>query len=458
MSRIVIVGGGPAGVAAAATLAKAGMAPILIDAAASTGGQIYRRQPPGFTRPPEALYGPDAAKAGAVHARLAGLDLDYRAATTVFGLYQDRLHIHDGMSTEELQFERLVLATGATDRVVPVPGWTLPGVTTLGAAQIALKAQACAIGRRVAFAGAGPLLYLVAAQYLAAGVKVAAVLDTGTRAARVAALPDLAARPGALARGVGLIGALRRGGVAIHTGVSELAIAADEEGGAGAVRWSSARGAGEVMVDAVGLGWHLRAETQLADLAGLDFAYDATQRQWLPSADAMGRASRPGLYLAGDGAALLGADGAEVAGELAAYAILTDIGRPVAAGASARLIAQRARHARFARGVARAWPFPEALCRATADDTLVCRCEAISAGSLRAELSRTGVRELNRAKAFTRVGMGRCQGRFCALAAAEIAADALGEPVAQLGRLRAQAPIKPLPAGVRCAPSQSVRG
>jgi pyruvate/2-oxoglutarate dehydrogenase complex dihydrolipoamide dehydrogenase (E3) component len=77
-----------------------------------------------------------------------------------------------------LEFSRVIVATGATDRILPVPGWTLPGVYSLGAAQIALKFQGCAIGERVVFAGSGPLLYLVAYQYAKAGAKVVAVLDS----------------------------------------------------------------------------------------------------------------------------------------------------------------------------------------------------------------------------------------------------------------------------------------
>ncbi|MBO0904134.1 NAD(P)/FAD-dependent oxidoreductase [Jiella sonneratiae] len=448
--RIVIVGAGPAGCRAAECLAAAGIRPLVLDEAPASGGQIYRRPPPALDRPARSLYGADAAKAEALHRSFDALAkrVDYRPATTVWGLDGDRLFVRRGSEAAVVGFDRLILATGATDRVMPVRGWTRPGVYTLGGAQIALKAQGVAIGSPVVFIGAGPLLVLVAWQYAKAGAKVAAVLDTSRLADQCAALPLLAARPGMLARGAGLRLALKRMQVSVHQGVSPLEITGDA-GGVGGVAWRAPDGSlRDVAANAVALGWHLRSETQLAELAGCDFDFDPVWRQWTPRTDRFGRSSRGDVYLAGDGMKILGADGAELAGRLAATAVLEDIGRLPQGARPDRLERRQKRFARFSRGLARAFPFPAEACRSLADDALLCRCEAITVGEYRATLQRTGASELNRAKALSRVGMGRCQGRYCGAAAAEIVAS--GEtPVAGAGRLRPQAPIKPLPAGVR---------
>jgi hypothetical protein len=159
----------------------------------------------------------------------------------------------------------------------------------------------------------------------------------------------------------------------------------------------------------------------------------------------------PHVYLAGDGACIGGADVAELQGRRTALAILEDLGRSVDARAVAGLERALARQARFRRALDAAYPFPQHLLDAVPDDELVCRCEGITAGALRAAARERAATEVNRAKALTRVGMGRCQGRVCGEAAAVLIARAAGIEVARIGRLRAQPPVKPIPIVVRAA-------
>ena len=446
--RVVIVGAGPAGIRAAETLAAAGLQPTVIDEGARAGGQIYRRPPNGFTRPPETLYGSQAAKAVALHAAFDGLAASGRIVHlprhSVVALAGGVLHAVSDGASRRIAYDRLILATGATDRLAPVPGWQAPGVYSLGAMPIALKAQGVAMGRRIVLAGSGPLLTLLATQLLKAGAEVAAVLDTAGLRGQIAAVPDLAVRPSFALQGVAMRARLGR---LYHAGVGLEGIEATDSGvpggGVTAVRWTDAGGRSRrTACDAAGLGWHLKAETQLADLAGCRFAYDSTWMQWLPSTDRMGRAGE-GVYLAGDGLRLLGADGAEVAGRLAAAACLSDLGLP---GPDVAVDLKRlARLERFARGIARAFPWPADRVRAIPDDTVLCRCEGITAGSVRGTAAYGGA-EANRVKSLGRAGMGRCQGRYCQLAAAELIAASGGLAQAgEVGRLRAQAPVRPVP-------------
>lgn len=454
MHRVVIVGAGPAGVRAAETLVAAGIVPVVIDEAPRAGGQIYRQPPAdaGFERSKRMLYGMEAGKADAVHSTMAELlsKLDYRPDTLVWGCGAAQLDtLHDGRQ-RTVPYSHLLIATGATDRVLPFPGWMLPGVYTLGAAQIALKSQGCSIGRRVVFAGTGPLLYLVAYQYAKAGAQVEAVLDTNPFSRQFAATPRLLRQPSTLAKGLYYVGWLLAHGIRIERGVTLVRATGDR-----AVQAMTYRDGDQertIPCDAVGFGYGLRSETQLADLAGCRFRFDTLNRAWLPERDSAGRTSVPGVYLAGDGAGIAGADAAELAGRRVALAILEDLGhRAGDAGVQAQAVKldrQLANIAEFRIGLEQAFAPPSDCASHWPDDMTVCRCEEIDAGTLRRCIRAGEANEINRLKALTRVGMGRCQGRMCGAAAAELLSAETGKPIADVGRLRGQAPIKPVPLSI----------
>ncbi len=448
--EVIVVGAGPAGVRAAETLVGAGVRPVVIDEGQRSGGQIYRRQPEGFTRSYEALYATEAARAQAVHETFDGLggQIDYRPETLVWNVAEGRVWTNHAGEASAIPYKALIVCSGATDRLAPVPGWQLAGCYSLGGSQVALKAQACSIGGAVVFMGTGPLLYLVAAQYVKAGANVVAVLDTSPFIARARASLKLAEQPDLLWQGLKLTLGLKRAGVPVLSGITPVEITGDSQTGVSGLMVRLANGSlRRFECDAVAMGWHLRPETQIADLARATFDFDPSTRQWLPRIDADGRATSEGLYLAGDGAKILGARSAEVTGELAAMAALADLGHAIDKDRRRFLLAQKARYTRFAQGLAQAFPWPHQFVADTADSTVVCRCEGVTAATLRASVSVANATETNRAKAFSRVGMGRCQGRYCGNASAEIVAALRGQPVECAGRLRGQAPVKPLSVG-----------
>ncbi|KPX47946.1 Pyridine nucleotide-disulfide oxidoreductase [Pseudomonas syringae pv. helianthi] len=444
---IAIIGAGPAGIRAAQTLLAHGIKACLIDEGLRGGGQVYRRQPENFQRSAKALYGFESSKAVAVHQTLDALaeQIDYRPQTLVWSAEGHQLDTLQNGTAGTIDFTQLIVATGATDRILPVPGWTLPGVYSLGAAQIALKYQGCAIGERVVFCGSGPLLYLVAYQYAKAGANVLAVLDSAPFSAQCKALPALLGQPVTLAKGLYYRAWLSAHGIPVHQGVHLKRIEGEQR--ATGIQWQRNGQSNLLACDAVAFAHALRSETQLADLLGCAFDWSPLNRAWLPARDNCGRSSVSGVYLAGDGAGIMGADAAEMAGELAALGLLQDIGVTVDALRIRDLQAALQRIERFRHGLETAFPFPEDWAARVADDTVVCRCEEVSAGEIRTTVQ-DGHWEINRVKALCRVGMGRCQGRMCGLAAAEIIARESGRPVEHIGRLRGQAPIKPLPFGL----------
>lgn len=444
--RVVVVGAGPAGVRAAEVLAGPRLNVILVDENPTPGGRIYQQPPPGFARGYREIYGFEAGKAERLHATIQDLArrIDYRPSTLAWNVYDKVLYVISEDGHDRLPFDALVLAPGATDLVLPFAGWTRPGVYTLGGAQVALKHQGCAVGRRTVFVGTGPLLYLVAYQYLAAGAEVAAVLDTADPALARQQFLGLLSGATTFAKGLYYLWRLKAAKVPMLGGVRPLAVVG--EGAVEALRCRDAEGQEfQVPADAVAMGFGLRSESQLADLAQCEFGYDAALRQWLPVVDEDGQSTVPGVYIAGDGRRIAGAGAAEVGGVLAAYAALIDFGYPVTLGTHRFWRAHAQNQSTFRRALEVAFPPPLDLAAAADDDTIVCRCEAVTAGAIRAAAHRQGASEINRAKALCRVGMGRCQGRYCAIAAQEVLAAALDVPAEAVGRLRAQAPVKPMP-------------
>jgi NADPH-dependent 2,4-dienoyl-CoA reductase/sulfur reductase-like enzyme len=446
MKQVVIVGAGPAGIAAAATLAPASVAITLVDEAPRPGGQIHRMPAPGLALDMHTVLADGHTAYQQFHATVSSLrdGIRFRPDTLAWNIHDGHLHLASATQFDSLRYDALILATGATDRVMPAPGWTLPGVFTLGAAQVLLKSQGCLLGDAVVFCGSSPLLYLAALQYLRVGGRVAAVVDSTSVADKLRAIPGMCAAPRLLAKGLGYIARLRQHGVRILHGARVETIEGQHR--VEVLTCRSQDGTHHrIACDAVAYGHGLRAETQLAELAGCELRYDATYRQYLPATDEDGRAGHA-IYLAGDGRAIGGADAAAVSGTLAASAVAADLALaipPVDAPALRRTL-RRLYHFQRAMAGAFAWPYQSV--SALSDDVMVCRCENVSAGEIRRSLQRPlGFREVNRVKAATRCGMGRCQGRMCGAAAAEMTAAMLGRVDAPLDRLRGQPPVKPLP-------------
>ena len=443
--KIVIVGAGPAGLAAARHLVAAGLHPTVVEEAGRPGGQGTRRLAVPVEPHRQRLYGRDAPKMIArEHAEDAVLArCNYRPGTLVWGCHASQLELLGPDGYDSLPYTHLVIAVGATDRVMPIPGWTLPGVFTLGGAQVALKRHASFVGDKVVFAGSSPLMYLAAVQYLRLGHPDVTILDTTPMTQKFRSFPAMLRHaPKTALQGLALMAELRRAKVHMEFGITLTAIE-----GTGRVERlcyvTRAKQKKTIEADAIAMGHGLRPEVQLAELAGAKFAYDACHRQWFPQIDGFGRAG-PGLWVAGDGARTAGADAADAAGILASASILSDLGFPAEDALTIRHAHRRLRgQRRFQNALTRAFAWPAASAPGISDETIICRCERVLAGDIRrAMVPAAGPIGINRIKAITRCGMGRCQGRFCGPALGEIVAAATGAP---LGRLRAQAPIRPIP-------------
>jgi NADPH-dependent 2,4-dienoyl-CoA reductase/sulfur reductase-like enzyme len=443
----VVVGAGPAGMAAASLLAERGARTVLLDEQPAPGGQIYRgieQASPAL----RALLGPDYEHGAALAERLRASGVEYRPGSAVWNITSERYVwvIRNG-AVSSLQTGVVLLATGAMERPVPVPGWTLPGVMGAGAVQILLK-TACLRPDSIVLAGSGPLLYLLAAQLLAAGTTILALLDTTARRNEFAALRHLPgpAGWGVLAKGLQLKAELRAAGVAVWRRVSDLRI--EGKTAAEAIHFTASGQQQRIATTLVALHEGVIPAQQITRALGCAHQWSDAQRCFRPVLDEWGNTSLPGILVAGDAAGIAGARAAAPAGRLAAAEALRQLGRLSAAARDDLAAPDRRAHAKHLKARAfldTLYPPPAAILR-PADDVVVCRCEEVTAGQLRA-VARQGCQGPNQAKSFLRAGMGPCQGRLCGPVVSEILAETLGRRMDDIGYYRIRPPLKPVTVG-----------
>ncbi|MFJ3522445.1 NAD(P)/FAD-dependent oxidoreductase [Pseudomonas sp. NPDC090203] len=445
----VVVGAGAAGMSGAVALARSGLQVVLLDEQGSPGGQIYR----GITLAPlgrRDMLGPDYAHGNELAQALAASSVQYEKGAAVWQVTRDHQvsYLRDGR-LHTLQARAVLLATGAMERPFPIPGWTLPGVMTAGAAQILLKSSGLAPSEPVVLTGCGPLLYLLGWQYLRAGVPIKALVDT-TRPedywrARRHLFAALRAWP-YLRKGLDLMRSLRSAGIAHYTGAEQLAIEGEEA--ARALVFTVGGKAQRVATRCVLLHQGVVPNIQFSQSLRASHHWDADQLCFSPKVDPWGALDVPGIYVAGDGAGIGGAQAAAVQGELAALGIARQLGTLSDAQRDYRAEPLRAR----LESNLRIRPFLDALYqpkeanRIPADEVMVCRCEEVTAGELR-QFVALGCTGPNQAKSFGRCGMGPCQGRMCGLTVTEVIAKARGVSASEVGYYRIRPPIKPITLG-----------
>jgi NADPH-dependent 2,4-dienoyl-CoA reductase/sulfur reductase-like enzyme len=449
---LVIVGAGPAGLAAAIAASEAGLSVVVLDEQPEPGGQVYRGvERVAAERPAHLdLLGSDYAAGLDLTRRFRAAGVDYQPQTAVWQIDRDlAVHTRGPGGIGAVQAGKVLIATGALERPMPVPGWTLPGVMTCGAAQVLLKSAAMAPEGRVVIAGGGPLLYLIASQLVRAGVKPAAILETPTR--RGAALKhalSFARAPGYLAKGLAMMRELRDAGIPVRRAIADLRISGGARVERVSYRCDGARH--EEPADIVLLHQGVVPNLNLAASLRCEHEWIDAARCFRPRLDAWGAASVPGVCIAGDGGGIIGARASEHSGTIAALGAAHALGRIDEAERDRRAAKARAGLA----GHLRARPFLDALYRPAQEwvaprdaDTVVCRCEEVRAGEIRELVARQSCPGPNQMKAFVRCGMGPCQGRLCGLTVTELIAECRGVPQGEVGYYRIRPPVKPVTVG-----------
>lgn len=447
---LIVVGGGPAGMSAATEAANHGLHTAMIDEQPAVGGQIYRAVDDVVTRRANdlPLLGDEYAYGKTITDAFRASDAEHISDQTVWQLGQDgSIWSSDGAKAQAYQAKNIILATGALERPVPVPGWTLPGVMTAGAAQILLKSAGMIPDGKIVIAGSGPLLLLVADQLIKAGADIQAVVDTTGPMDYVRGSPHLLRATKSwpyLQKGLKLKRAIKAAKVPVFTSAKDIRVYG--EGRAQRVTFSANGLRRTIDVSTVLLHQGVVPNTQASRQLRLTHGWHKTQRYWYPNVDEWGQSDVPAIFVAGDGAGVFGARPAEIKGRLSALQIAHMQGRLSISRRdefAAPLSNELQDHTSIRPMLDAVFVPPRDILNPPDDLTIVCRCEEVTAGNIRSAAA-LGAQGPNQLKAFYRTGMGPCQGRMCGLSVTEILAASHNKSPEDIGAYRIRPPLKPL--------------
>lgn len=450
MSRhvdVIVIGAGPAGLSAAATLAEMGLSVLTLDEQERIGGQIYRNIEGA---PPENLhaFGEDYAKGIPIAGRFRKSGADHESGASVWQVEPDgRVCYSRQGKSQRIQANYTIVATGAMERPVPLPGWNLPGVMGAGAVNNLSKEAFLIPSGEVVLAGSGPLLLLEASLLIKKKVAVAAILDTTPQlpsAVAVSRAPQALRRADFLWKGLAMLNDIKAAGIPHHKGVTQIRIV-----GKDAVEAIEARcGQKRLHIPATLALLHFGVipNTHIFRQMGCHMVWKSDQRYWHPKCDPWGRTNFERIFAAGDGASVSGGLAAQYKGELAALEVARCLGIIPAYERDnlAAPIQKALKLDHWPRPFVDAVYAPRPEQFTFDDDTVICRCENVTVGAVR-QAVKEGANELNELKIMTRSGMGPCQGRMCGAALAELVAAELSVSPEKTGLLNIRAPLRLLP-------------
>ena len=450
--NIVIVGAGPAGINAAATLADAGVKSIIVDENNKIGGMVYRinlrangncnhisRETIKSTYDLQEKF--DKNK---------GL-IELRLASQVVGAFSDKnqLAILDSNGFYTLDYDYLIVCTGCYEKALPFPGWTLPGVMTIGGIQLQVKNGLVKAGKSICIVGTGPLLPVVAKQLHAAGANVVGVYETGRKINLIKKFHLLFNNWKLLLEGIDCLMYLKTHGIEFKFGwglveargreeLEEVVVAPYDS------EWRPLEAKQKVVkADCLGVEYGFQPRIQLTQLLNIKHHHEG-EYGLMPVRDSWGRSSKSNIYVAGDTGAINGAIVAEAQGQLAALAVLQDqkiLGKKVVVQIekSARKKAQKNQDFRRAFSL---FSKPRVgLLELAKMDTVVCRCENVKLLEIDKAIKQ-GVKDIVTLKMTTRIGMGDCQGKICATFCTEYLKYRLNKE--EVGVLNPRFPLAPI--------------
>lgn len=460
---LVIVGGGPAGMAAAIEARRAGVPRVtLLDESTTLGGQIFRRLPAEFRVEVPSAMGVDYQKGQRLIDATRSIQAELLPDHVVWGAWEGRtkeIAAHGAGGSRVFSAPHVIVATGAYDRPVPFPGWTLPGVITAGGAQAMIKVQKVLPGKRIVMVGSGPLLLAFAVQLHQLGANLVGVFEAAPRVSLRGAVGLLGAairgNASTLRSGIAYLAYLRRNGIPVSYGYAIARAEGVEEVERAVVRrvdreWEPVAGSERVIeADTICVGYGFTPSTELLRVVGCEMRYSLQRGGPAPVRNGDLETTVPGTFAVGDCAGVQGSEIALLEGKIAGTVVAGRLGRLDRRTSRERLEAlnRPLRTAQlFRAAIDKVFQIRPGIFNWATDGTILCRCEEVTFGDVKKQLE--GQADANAVKALTRVGMGMCQGRNCSQHLAWVVRAAIGGPVGEGPLLTARLPVKPLPIGI----------
>ena len=450
---VAVIGAGPGGLSAALAAAQAGARVTVIDEYPQPGGQFYKQLAAGFTVRDRARLPYDYTKGDGLLTRVRAVPVELLNDALVWGCFEPgvlNVRHHGAMGT--VRFKATVVATGAHERPAVFPGWDLPGVMTPGGAQTLVKTQRIVPGQRIVLAGSGPFLMPVATTLLEARAHIIGIYEATTPREWARHAPRLWGHWARVGEALRYWRTISGAGVPVRFGY--VVARAEGDGGVERVVLMKCDRDGKLVpgsdvieeADVLCASYGFVPAAQVTSMLGCEHRYDANKGGWVPLHDESMQTSVPGIFVAGEIAGIGGAHAAMAEGSLAGLNAARRIGKTVNDAGVTAATRDRAQHRAFAALVSDVFAVKPRVHDVISDDTLVCRCEEVTAGEIRGAAAAWGA-DVNYVKGVTRCGMGYCQGRICGGVVEELTARALGGNRGEVGRFRVRPPLKPVTVG-----------
>lgn len=446
----IVVGAGPAGMAAALALSRAGVQPAIIDSQQEPGGQVYRGIISNSGKPLGTLLGKDYLEGADLARELLAGPIERYFGYRVWNANDKAVDLAGPSGVRALSYKKLIICTGAYERSFPVPGWNLLGAATAGSVQSMLKMSGKVPSGDVWFVGSGPLVLLVATQLLSAGVRIAGIVEPEgalDRTAMVRNFGDVIGSLDAVSEGLSWQRRLRRHGVTFHRKATSIRLNGSER--VESISFVCGGKAHCYPAGTVLLHGGIQSEQRIARLLNLQLDWNEKTCSWTVQRDRWGATAHGSIYVAGDGAEIEGRNCAAARGALAGIAVAASLGaisRHDAEKRSAPLWFRLSRARRLAKLLDGLFPPLETYLELQSDAT-VCRCEGVSVDRVRSAIGGSA-RSIAAVKYLTRCGMGECQGRLCESSLGKMLRERIPDLSNEERLLSVRAPLFPVRAGL----------
>jgi thioredoxin reductase/bacterioferritin-associated ferredoxin len=449
---LIVIGAGPAGISAAITASQHGLKVVLIDDAPIAGGQIYRAIPKEWALNTSGPADPDLDDGNSLRDLLSKSNVMHLPNHVVWAVAPGfEVRAVSDLKEIKLSAKKLIVCSGVTERIMPFPGWTIPGVIGLAASTNLLKSQQILPGREPVIAGSGPLLYAVANAIIVAGGKPAAIADLGSFFDWVVSIPRLLSAPALFLRGLIWRSRIFKARVPVLYNHHVAKVHGDNRVEMVDLTPISLNGTPllkkkkkKFRADALIVGHGLIPSLEITRLLKAKHLYSSERGGWIPEIDTFQRSSVSGLYVAGDCCGISGASAAALSGTVAGLSASLDsnsISENIFQVLYKSIKSKKNRAERFGKQMGKLMTIRPGVLKGLPPDTIICRCEDITYGQIMESIN-AGAADCNEIKAWTRAGMGPCQGRSCGETIAEIVSHHVGDR-GKAGFFTARIPLRP---------------